>query len=83
MQSTGKKLMILVCSIFAAGGCADAATITAPPRTLAGSPSVDVGGGWFGTGNRTDSTTTTQSGTSQEEPEVVTADGGGWFGSGN
>jgi len=83
MHSTGKSFMILVCSVFAAGGCVDAASITAPPKIVTQSPSFDGGGGWFGTGNRTDSTTTTQSSTVQEEPEIVTADGGGWFGSGN
>ena len=82
MHSTGKKLTILVCSIFAAGGCADAANVTAPPRIVAESPSFS-GGGWFGTGNRSDSTTTNPIGTSQGEPEVVSADGGGWFGTGN
>ena len=81
MHSTGKKLTILVCSVFAAAGCADAASITAPPRSAAESPAFD-GGGWFGTGNRTDSTTRNPSATSQEEPQL-TADGGGWFETGN
>lgn len=80
MNSNGKKLAIFVCSIFAAAGCADAASVTAPPRNVADSPSFD-GGGWFGTGNRNDSTTTNPPATSQEPR--VTADGGGWFGTGN
>ena len=86
MHSTRKKIVILACTIFTTAGCADAAKITAPTRTVPGSSSFDVGGGWFGTGNRTDSTTTTTSApaASQNEAELGTAaDGGGWFGSGN
>jgi hypothetical protein len=81
MHRTGKMLTVLVCGIFAAARCADAASITAPPRSPGETPSFD-GGGWFGTGNRTDSTTVDPSATSQEEPKV-TLDGGGWFGTGN
>jgi hypothetical protein len=81
MHNKGRKLTgILVCTILTTAGCADSASITAPSRSAAESPSFD-GGGWFGTGNRTDSTTTNPSATSQEEPHVT--DGGGWFGTGN
>jgi hypothetical protein len=82
MNGTGRKFAILVCSIVAIGGCADAESITAPPRMVSGTPAFDTGGGWFGTGNRTDSTATTPSSSSQGGT-VVTADGGGWFGTGN
>jgi hypothetical protein len=82
MHNSRKRLAILVCTIFAAGGCADAANLTAPPRTVAESPSFN-GGGWFGTGNRTDSTTIAPTGTSQVEPKEGITDGGGWFGTGN
>jgi hypothetical protein len=81
MHRIGKKLTILACSIVAAAGCADAASVTAPPRSAAETPSFD-GGGWFGTGNRTDTATTNPSANSEEEPQV-TAEGGGWFGTGN
>lgn len=79
MHSTGKKLTILAC-VLAVGGCADAASVTAPPRSGADSPAAFDGGGWFGTGNRSDSTSTPPQ--QQSEPQE-TADGGGWFGTGN
>lgn len=82
MRRNGLKLTgIIICAITAAAGCTDPVRVTNPQQTSAGTPSFD-GGGWFGTGNRTDTTTTNPTATSQGEPEV-TADGGGWFGTGN
>jgi len=82
-MQTGKKLTgILVCAIVAAAGCTDAADLTGPRQMVAESPLFD-GGGWVGSGNRNDSTTTnpTTPSTSTEEPGVTL--GGGWVGSGN
>jgi hypothetical protein len=73
MHSTGKKFTILVCGIFAAAGCVDAASVTAPPWSVPESPSLNAGG-WFGTGNRADSAS--GSDTCAEER------GGGWVGPG-
>lgn len=68
MHSMGKKFTIFVCSIFATAGCADAASVTASAPIEAESPSFDAGGGWFGTGNRSDSTFVHPDGESQGVP---------------
>jgi hypothetical protein len=66
---TKKLAAILIGSLFAATACADGTNITGQ-RVAPGAPAYD-GSGWAGSGNRTDSTTTT------------TSDGSGWAGSGN
>lgn len=87
MQKSKTLIAILLCALTAAAGCGDAADVTAPSTSVAESPLFD-GGGWVGSGNRTDTTSTnptstsTPSGTSTED-DPGTGRGGGWVGSGN
>jgi hypothetical protein len=87
MQIRARLAALILAAAFA--GCADAARVTGPQQQPAG-PSFN-GTGWFGSGNRSDSTaaptnSTTITSSTLEAPgdsALAAANGTGWFGSGN
>lgn len=85
MQIRTKLAALLFATAVTVTGCADASTDITGPKLSPVGPAYD-GIGWFGSGNRagSDSTTTaTNSSDGTAEGTTVTGAGTGWFGSGN
>lgn len=89
MQIRTRLAVLVLAAAAAVAGCVDGASVTEPQMQPVG-PSFD-GTGWFGSGNRSDSTAPpTNSATNTSAPLAAPGDSGqaavegtGWFGSGN